>query len=81
MGMGEMSERIARMIENDANGAIKRTLKVAQSDVMALLNEFMDVDKLDMTAERTESGGFTVNIRADVLRFYDVGRTTGDQPE
>ncbi|MCH5165814.1 MAG: hypothetical protein J1G01_05380 [Clostridiales bacterium] len=71
--MDGMTERIAKMIENDGNGAIKRVLKVAQSDVLSLLNEFMDVTKLDMTAERTENG-YELCIRADVARFYDVGR-------
>ena len=70
--MEAMTERIAKMIENDGNGAIKRVLRVAQSDVLALLCEFMDVTKLDMTAERTENG-YELIIRADVARFYDVG--------
>lgn len=76
--MGDISERIARMIENDGSGAVKRTLRVAQSDVAALLREFMDVTKLDMSAEKTEDG-YTVTIRADVSRFYEVGRTTENE--
>lgn len=76
--MGDISERIARMIENDGSGAVKRTLRVAQSDVAALLREFMDVTKLDMSAEKTENG-YTVKIIADVSRFYEVGRTTENE--
>ena len=70
-----ITERIARIVENDASGGIKSVLKVAQSDIMMLLCEYMDVVKLDMTADKTKSG-YVVNIKADVARFYDVGRTS-----
>lgn len=73
--MDGMTERIARIVENDANGSVKNALKVAQSDIMMLLCEYMDVVKLDMTADRTKNG-YVVNIKADVARFYEVGRTS-----
>lgn len=73
--MEGMTERIARIVENDATGGVRTALKVAQSDIMGLLCEFMDVVKLDMTADKTPSG-YVLNIRADVARFYDVGRTS-----
>lgn len=73
--MSEVTERIARMIENDGNAAIKRVLRVAQSDVMALLCEFMDVRKLDMTVDGANDG-YTLKITADVARFFDIGKTS-----
>lgn len=73
--MSEVTERIARMIENDGNAAIKRVLRVAQSDVMALLCEFMDVRKLDMTVDGADDG-YTLKITADVARFFDIGKTS-----
>ena len=75
MSVDNVTDRIARIVENDGNSAVRRTLRVAQSDVMALLSEFMDVKKLDMTAERTEHG-YALSINADVVRFYEVGKTT-----
>ncbi len=72
---GEITERIARMIENDANGAIGRTLRVAQSDVAALLGEFMEVTSLDMTTAKS-GDGYTLTINVGVSRFYDVGNIT-----
>ena len=73
--MNEVTERIARMIENDGNAAIKRVLRVAQSDVMALLCEFMDVRKRDMTVDVAQ-GGYALTVTADVARFFDVGKTS-----
>lgn len=73
--MSEVTERIARMIENDGNAAIKRVLRVAQSDVMALLCEFMDVRKLDMTVDGANDG-YTLKITANVARFFDIGKTS-----
>lgn len=73
--MSEVTERIARMIENDGNAAIKRVLRVAQSDVMALLCEFMDVRKLNMTVDGANDG-YTLKITADVARFFDIGKTS-----
>lgn len=78
MAKGNMSERIARIIENDAGGEIKRTLRVVQSDVAALLGEFMQINSLDMTVDRAEKG-YTLKITADVDRFYGVGNTTENE--
>ena len=50
-------------------------LRVAQSDVMALLCEFMDVRKLDMTVDVAQ-GGYALTVTADVARFFDVGKTS-----
>lgn len=73
--MNEVSERIARIIENDANAVIKRTMRVVQSDVMALLSEFMDVSTLDMSVEGGD-GGYNLTVTAKVARIYDVGKTS-----
>lgn len=67
------SERLRRMVELDADGAVKTTLRVAQSDIMTLLSEFMDVEKLDMSVEKN-GDGFTLVVTAAVKRFYDVGK-------
>lgn len=69
------TERIAKMLENDVSGGVRTALRVAQSDVMSALCEFMDVTKLDMTADKTAEG-YAVNIRAEVSRFYGVGNTS-----
>lgn len=69
------TERIMRVLENDAAGAIKSTLRVAQSDLAAVLGEFMSVRKLDITAKKTDDG-YKVYIEVDSDRFYDVGKTT-----
>ena len=73
--MNEVSERIARIIENDANGVIKRTMRVVQSDVMALLCEFMDVSTLDMSVEGGD-GCYDLTVTAKVARIYDIGKTS-----
>ncbi|MBD5132236.1 MAG: hypothetical protein HDT28_06610 [Clostridiales bacterium] len=73
--MGEVAERISRMIENDEFGNVKRTLRVAQSDVMALLNQFMQVEKLDLSVDKNENG-YLLKITAEVSRIYDVGKTS-----
>lgn len=73
--MSNISERIAKMIENDGNGEIKRTIRVAQSDLMALLSEYMDVTKLDVTVDKTD-GGYAVHIEAAASRIYNVGHTS-----
>ena len=73
--MSSISERIAKMIENDEGGAVKRTLKVAQSDIFALLSEYMDVKTLDVAADRTDDG-FVVKITASAARIYNVGNTS-----
>lgn len=73
--MTNISERLAQMIENDVNGEIKRTMKVAQSDVMMILSEYMDVTKLNMTVDRCE-GGYIVTVTANAARIYNVGKTS-----
>ena len=73
--MSNVSERIAKMIENDGNGEIKRTMRVAQSDIMMLLSEYMNVTKLDVTAEKC-ADGYTVNIAATASRIYNIGHTS-----
>ncbi len=75
MGKTEVSERLARIIENDAGGEIKRAMRVVQSDVMTLLCEFMSIDKLDMTVDKTDNG-YVLKITADVAKFYGIGNTT-----
>ncbi|MDE7406612.1 MAG: hypothetical protein K2M89_07055 [Clostridiales bacterium] len=73
--MSNVSERIAKMIENDGNGEIKRTMRVAQSDIMALLSEYMDVTKLDVTVDKC-ADGYVVNIAATASRIYNIGHTS-----
>lgn len=73
--MSDISERIAKMIENDEGGMVKRTLMVAQSDILALLSEYMDVKKLDVAADKTDDG-FVVKITAHAARIYKVGNTS-----
>lgn len=68
-------DRLIRIVENDGDGALKRTLGVVQSDILDVLGEFMDVKRLNMAVKR-ENGGFALIIDADIARFYDVGRTT-----
>lgn len=76
--MTDVTERLSRMIENDGNGDIKRTMRVAQSDVMSLLSEYMDVTKLDMSVDKAE-GGFTVTITANATRIYNIGNTSDSE--
>ncbi len=73
--MSNVSERIAKMIENDGNGEIKRTMRVAQSDIMALLSEYMDVTKLDVTVDKC-ADGYAVNVAATASRIYNIGHTS-----
>lgn len=74
--MSNVSERIAKMIENDFDGEIKRTMRVAQSDIMMLLSEYMNVTKLDVTVDKCADGGYKVNIAAAASRIYNVGHTS-----
>lgn len=76
--MTDISERLARMTENDYDGEIKRTLRVAQSDVMSLLSEYMDVTKLDMTVDKSD-GGYVITIAANASRIYNIGKTSEEQ--
>ncbi len=73
--MDDGIDRLIRIVENDGDGAIKRTLGVVQSDVLDVLSEFMDVKRLNMAVKR-ENGGYALIIDADVSRFYDAGITT-----
>ena len=63
------------MIENDEDGTVKRTLRVAQSDILMILSEYMDVSKLDVSADRT-ADGYVVKITAQANRIYNVGNTS-----
>lgn len=69
------TERIARMVENDSSGAVRRTLGVVQSDVAFVLSQFMDVSRLDMSVAK-KNEGYKVTIEIDVDRFYSVGNTS-----
>ncbi|MCM1368527.1 MAG: hypothetical protein NC184_06950 [Roseburia sp.] len=69
-------ERILRVLENDAMGAVNSVLRVAQSDVAALLGEFMSVRRLDMTADKTDIG-YRITIAVEADRLYDVGKIGG----
>ena len=70
-------DRITRMVENDGDGAVKNTLRVAQSELFTLLGEYMDIDKLDMSVERAD-GKFRLKIAADVNRIFEVGKVSSD---
>lgn len=75
MGKASVSDRIARIIENDAGGEIKRTVRVLQSDIAALLSEFMSLAGLDVTVEKAGER-YVLKMTATADRFYDVGKTT-----
>lgn len=70
--MTGITERLARIIENDVNGEIKSAVKVAQSDVMMILSEYMDVTKLNMAVDKC-ADGYTVTITAHASRIFGVG--------
>lgn len=72
------TERIQRVLENDAMGAVNDALRVAQSDVASLLGEFMSVRKMDMTADKTDNG-YKITISIDADRIYDVGKIGEDR--
>lgn len=69
----DAAERLKRMVESDAGGGINDTMRLAQSDVMELLGEFMDVTRLDMRVEQS-NGGYRVTITADADTVYGVGK-------
>lgn len=73
--MDDYLRRIADVVENDADGSIKTTLRVARSDIAAVLAEFCDVRKIGMRVDKTEEN-YKLVIEADVMRFYDVGKTS-----
>lgn len=75
--MNDITERIARMIENDANRTLKRTMSVLQSDVCVLLGEFMDVTKMDMSISDSQTG-YDIVITVHASRIHSVGNTTED---
>ncbi len=72
MDMLTDAERLKRMVENDAGGAVKDALRVVESDIMALLSEFMDVSRLDMCVVKGD-GCYKLTVTADVDKFYEVG--------
>ncbi len=72
-------ERIMRVVENDGSAAIKRTLSVAQSDIARILGEFMELTRLDVSAEKNGDGSYILTVKAGVVRFYDVGNTSDSE--
>ncbi len=73
--MNDSAARLARVIERDANGAIDKTLRIAESDIAALLSEYMSFTALDTSYEKTQDG-YRLTLRVDVSRFYGVGNTS-----
>ncbi|MDE7463646.1 MAG: hypothetical protein K2M48_01335 [Clostridiales bacterium] len=69
----DVTERLKRIVENDKGGEMNDTLRVAQSDVMSLLCEFMDVSRLDMRVQPTDSG-YRITITADADKIYGIGK-------
>ncbi len=67
-------KRIMRVVRSDATGSIERTVRVAESDVAALLGEFMDVKRMSASVTG-EDGNYRLLIDVDVARFYGVGNT------
>lgn len=63
------------MIENDSGGTVNRMLSVLQSDLLTVLNEYMDVKTLDMRTSNAQ-GGKQLLISVGVSRFFDVGFTS-----
>ncbi len=70
-------KRIMRVVRSDATGSIERTVRVAESDVAALLGEFMDVKRMSASVTG-EDGTYRLLIDVDVARFYGVGNTDGE---
>jgi len=68
----EIGERLKRMVENDGGGEIKKVMRVVESDVMALLCEFMDVARLDTRVQKN-GDGYMLTVEASVDKFYGVG--------
>lgn len=71
------TERLKRMVEDDNGGAVRDALRVAESDVMAVLCEFMSVTGLDMRLDNAD-GKLTLNITAAVDKIYGVGKIIGE---
>ena len=76
--MSNISERIAKIIENDENSTANRTIKVAQSDVAALLSEYMDITALNMVLDKSDDG-YAVKITAHATRIYSIGNTSDSE--
>lgn len=66
------SERLKRMVENDEFSILKKALKVAQSDVMSVLCEFMDAESIDMRVVKN-GDRYILSMVVEVNKFYDVG--------
>ena len=69
----DAAERLKRIVESDAGSEINDCMRLAQSDVMALLCEFMDVTRLDMRVQPTDEG-YRVTITADANAIYGIGK-------
>lgn len=69
------ASRLERIVDGDANAAVNRTLRVAESDVAMLLGEYMAVRTLDMRAEKN-GDGYLLKITVRASRFYDIGNTS-----
>ncbi len=76
--MTDSGERIKRIVENDTKGHVNDALAVAQADVLSVLVEFMDVEKLDMSVKR-DGEKYKLFIQADVNEIYDVGAVSGKE--
>lgn len=68
----ELCGRLQKIVEIDSVGAIKKTLSVAQTDIMSTLCEFMAVEKMDMTLD-CEKDGYKLVIVAKVANIYGIG--------
>lgn len=75
--MGETAERLARIVEYDANCEVNRTLGILQSDISALLCEFMDVSGLNVAIEKATCG-YELKITAKASRIYKIGNIAGE---
>lgn len=73
-------ERLKRIVESDSGGEINDSMRLAQSDVMALLCEFMDVTRLDMRVQPTDEG-YRVTITADANAIYGIGKIDSTDSE
>ena len=70
--MNSEAKRIMRVVENDMNGEIKKTLTVMQSDLSALLSEFCALKTMNIWAERV-GGAYRINIEVTADRIYEIG--------
>lgn len=72
------SERVKRIVEQDAVGAVRAVMRVVESDVVSLLSDFMSVRHADFDVESDGNGGYVITIKAEADRFFDMGRTASD---